>query len=204
MPIFSCAGFFQTDDRRALEGVLLKTLINKTTKIMKNRGTLWDALRHSCVWGTVIHSILHQHLPAQVRTATFIFPLSRSVRSLWMALTWTLYAHTSERKPTIQCSLKGLLVKAASLITHVQQAESSIIWYLSFTRSFEKLPQSLDVTHGVYQFMADLHFKTEWMTTIKDSAYTFFVFKMQKQLRNIVWIQVFVLVRRQLEKYLYS
>lgn len=46
-------------------------------------------------------------------------------------------------------SLKGLLVKAASLITHVQQAEPSIICYLSFTRSFEKLPQSLDITHNM-------------------------------------------------------
>lgn len=102
-------------------------------------------------------------------------------------------------------SLKGLLVKAASLITHVQQAESSIIWYLSFTRSFfEKLPQSLDVERGVSVYGRLALQNRMNRNNNGQRLHVFFVFKMQKQLRNIVWSQVFVLVRQQLEKYLYS
>lgn len=76
---------------------------------------------------------------------------------------WTTERTYFREKTDNSGSLKGLRLKAASLITHVQQAEPSIIWYLSFTRRFEKPPQTLDITHSLCISLYGRLGPTNWM-----------------------------------------
>lgn len=175
-------------------------------KIFHPAGFFQTERRARSVWGTVIDSMLHQCVPVQVHTGVQWSHSRFHYHGLSAFCEWRSHEHYTHilQKENLQFRLSEGLTCKGRLFNYTCAAGGVFNHLVS--EVYKELWEAASVS-GYYAWRVSVYGRPALQNRMNDNNKRrrlhifFFVFKMQKPLRTIVWIEVFVFVCRQLEKY---